>query len=208
MYRPGRKDSHHARRTGEKFSDAPDLAAHPDSTPAGPPEWVAINDPQKLRAICADTTIRGTAYLGKAQRATRFVGHLRSDGTGVLAINGQRIPRLWEVAGNDQVCATDAKGKNCYRLQRNRNNRNEIKGWNVASSTTVEFTIESAVIPQPEVVQVPVIRASAIGSESPPSQTSQPVALLRSAAQRNLQINRMGASCLRQAPLGCTDSTT
>jgi dienelactone hydrolase len=95
-------------------------------------EWIDINDPNELRAIYSNKTFKGTTG-GMA-----YVSYYRSDGKGIMIINQQRIPRNWEVKGNDQVCFTDAMGGGCFKLQRNKQNRN---------GRSAQFTVEDG-IPQ------------------------------------------------------------
>ncbi len=107
-------------------------------------EWIPIQNAKELRAIYADTTIQGTAEVGQSRRVIPFTGQYRSDGTGMLFISGRQIPRTWEVRGNDQVCATDRAGRNCYRLERNSSDPNRIRGRNVESGALIEFTVAGA----------------------------------------------------------------
>jgi dienelactone hydrolase len=102
-------------------------------------EWVDINDPNELRAIYSNKTFKGTAG-GMA-----YVSHYRSDGKGIMIINQQRNPRNWEVKGNDQVCFTDAMGGGCFKLQRNKQNRNEFIGTHVTGGWSAQFTVEDGI---------------------------------------------------------------
>jgi hypothetical protein len=117
------------------------------SAPAGGvavAEWIPIRNADEIRAIYSDTTIRGMAEIGRSRRVTPFTGQYRKDGTGMLFILGRQIPRTWEVEGNDQICATDARGRNCYRLERNAGDPNKIRTRNVDNGATVEFTVFGA----------------------------------------------------------------
>jgi hypothetical protein len=123
------------------------MAAPAASAPAGvstAAQWIPIRNVDELRAIYTDTTIQGTAEVGRSRRVTPFTGQYRADGTGILFISGRQIPRTWEVKGDDQVCATDTSGKNCYRLERNAGDRNRIRGRNVEGGAAVEFTVVGA----------------------------------------------------------------
>jgi len=102
-------------------------------------EWVDINDPNELRAIYSNKTFKGTAG-GMA-----YVSHYRSDGKGIMIINQQRNPRNWEVKGNDQVCFTDAMGTGCFKLQRNKQNRNEFVATHVTGGWSAQFTVEDGI---------------------------------------------------------------
>lgn len=119
------------------------VAAAPAVAPAAA-EWIPIRNADELRAIYADTTIQGTAEVGRSRRVMPFTGQYRSDGTGMLFISGRQIPRTWEVKGNDQVCATDSAGKKCYRLARHTSNPNRIRGRDVESGALIEFTVAGA----------------------------------------------------------------
>jgi len=165
------------RSTTAELSAAP--AQEANSTK--PPRWVAINDPAELRAIYSDTTIKGTVYTRNDQRGVPFVGEFRSDGTGVLNINGERIPRIWRVQGNDQVCTTDPRGTNCYRLQRNANNGSEMRGENVKSSVTVHFTVKRVALTGKAAVSAPVKPTAPPAAISPPTSSPAPTAALRDA---------------------------
>jgi hypothetical protein len=105
-------------------------------------DWVDVKDPKELRAIYSDKTFRGKDGSG-----TPFVAHYRSDGKGIMVSRDQRIPRTWEVKGKDQVCITSTETTNCYRLQRNKKNRNEIAARNVKDHWLLQFTVEDG-IPQ------------------------------------------------------------
>ena len=108
-------------------------------------DWVDVKDPKELRAIYSDKTFRG-----KDGNGAPFVAHFRSDGKGIAVDKDQRIPRTWEVKGKDQVCITitDAKTTNCFRLQRNKKNRNEIVAQHVGGYPWIlQFTVEDG-IPQ------------------------------------------------------------
>ncbi len=53
------------------------------------------------------------------------VEHYRADGKGILISGELRIPRTWEVKGNDHVCVSSEKGTNCCTFQRHKKNRDE-----------------------------------------------------------------------------------
>lgn len=118
-----------------------------ESSPVVVSEWVDVTDQAELRAIYYDTTIRGAAYVGRSPRATPFFGHYRSDGTGVLVINGRRYPRAWEVTPAGEVCTMDRSGRNCYRLQRNVLNPVEFKGKSVTTGSSMSFSVVEGYTP-------------------------------------------------------------
>lgn len=106
-------------------------------------DWVDVKNANELRALYSDKT-----FKGKGPTGAPFVGHYRSDGKGILITGGgQRIPRTWEVKGNDQVCVTDATATNCFRVQRNRKNKNDIVLQHVTLGWSSQATVEDG-IPQ------------------------------------------------------------
>lgn len=105
------------------------------------PDWVDVKDPSELHAIYSNKTLRG-----KGGDGSPVVGHYREDGKGVLIIGGQRIPRTWAVTGSE-ICFTDAKATNCFRLQRHKLNRNDIIVQHVKDRWIAQLTIEDG-IPQ------------------------------------------------------------
>jgi hypothetical protein len=134
-----------ARLRGEAVSAAAASgAAAPVASAPVAAEWMPIRNADELRAIYTDTTIQGTAEVGRSRRVMPFSGQYRRDGTGMLFISGRQIPRTWEVKGSDQVCATDASGKKCYRLERHASDPNRIRGRNVESGAAIEFTVAGA----------------------------------------------------------------
>jgi hypothetical protein len=109
------------------------------AVPQSSKDWVDIKDPKELRAIYSNKT-----FKGKGGDGTPFVGHYRSDGKGILIVGGQRIPRTWEVKGN-QVCITDPKVTNCFELQRHKKNRNDIVARHVTAMWISQFTVEDGI---------------------------------------------------------------
>jgi hypothetical protein len=90
------------------------------SGPVASQDWVDIKSPKELRALYSNKTFRST-FMG-----VPAVEHYRADGKGIYISAELRIPRTWEVKGNDQVCISDEKiGTNCCRFQRHKKNRDE-----------------------------------------------------------------------------------
>jgi len=100
-------------------------------------DWVDIKDPNELRALYSNKTFRGNGW----------VGHYRADGKGILLPQGGNPqPRIWEVKGNDWVCATTGSGPaNCYRFQRSSKEPNEFVAISVTSGARLYFTVEDGV---------------------------------------------------------------
>jgi hypothetical protein len=103
-------------------------------------DWVDIKDPNELRALYSNKTLKGKTGMG-----TPFVGHYSADGRGILIQGETRSPRTWTVKGKDQVCATHAGGTDCYTFQRNRRNRNEIIGRHLTQGWLFQATVEDGI---------------------------------------------------------------
>jgi hypothetical protein len=110
------------------------------AVPQGPNDWVAIKDPQELRALYSDKTLRG-----KGGDGSTFVGHYSADGRGILIQGDRRTPRTWAIKGKDQVCVTHANGTDCFTFERHRKNRNEIIGRHVTQPWSFQATVEDGV---------------------------------------------------------------
>jgi len=85
-------------------------------------DWQKVEDPKELRALYSNKTHRQKSYSGEA-----WVTHYRADGKALFVLGERRIPRTWEVKGNDQVCwKDDIQGQSCVRVERNKQNPSEI----------------------------------------------------------------------------------
>ena len=100
-------------------------------------DWVDIKDPNELRDLYSNKTFRGNGW----------VGHYRADGKGILLVQGGNPqPRIWEVKGNDLVCATAGSAPAaCYRYQRNSKKPNEFVAISVLSGARLNFTVEDGI---------------------------------------------------------------
>jgi hypothetical protein len=103
-------------------------------------DWVDITDPNELRALYSNKTLRG-----KDGNGMPFVGHYSADGRGILIQGERRTSRTWAVNGKDQVCATHASGTDCYTFRRHRKNRNEIVGRHVTQGWVFQATVEDGI---------------------------------------------------------------
>jgi hypothetical protein len=109
----------------------------------GSKDWVDIKSPDELRALYSNKTFTGEVFRPAGRIS--FVGYYRADGSGVLVVNGQRIPRTWAVKG-DEVCVTDSRATNCLRFQRNKAQRNQIIGLQGGQNTwAIWFTVKDGV---------------------------------------------------------------
>ena len=91
--------------------------------------WVDIVDPSELRALHSNKT-----HKGKGADGVSFVAHYRADGKALFVRANERIPRTWEIKGDDQVCYSDEKFPGCRRFQRGKANPAEFNviheaGW-------------------------------------------------------------------------------
>jgi hypothetical protein len=83
-------------------------------------------------------------HTGVIPGGTRYVGHFRADGKGVVIAGGQRYPRAWAVVGS-QVCVSAASGKNCYTYKRNLQRPDEFAGALVGQDYVVVFTLTEGI---------------------------------------------------------------
>ena len=103
-------------------------------------DWVDVNDPKALRDLYSNKTFRGKDYLDRP-----FVSHYRPDGQGVMISESGRVPRTWEVKGNDQVCLKLPWDSPCYRIQRHTSKPGTYRSINVANDMKTEFVVEDGI---------------------------------------------------------------
>lgn len=103
-------------------------------------DWVAIKNPAELRALYSNKTFKGKDWMDRA-----WVGHYRSDGEGVVLMDGARYPRTWQLNGNDQVCVQTQFERRCFRYERHRVKPATYRAINVANDQVAEFTAEDGV---------------------------------------------------------------
>jgi hypothetical protein len=85
-------------------------------------DWKKVDDPDQLRALYSNKTHHQLSYSREATKT-----HYRADGRALFVQGERRIPRTWQVKGNDQVCwSDDIQGQFCVHVERNRRNPNEI----------------------------------------------------------------------------------
>jgi hypothetical protein len=103
----------------------------------GPQEWVDIKDPNELRALHSDKTFRGTGW----------VAHYRTDGRGILIMQGSKpMQRNWVVKGNDQVCTTSEDGATrCATFKHISKERKQLMVTSIVSGMSFIFTVENGV---------------------------------------------------------------
>lgn len=103
-------------------------------------DWVDIKDSGELRALYSNKTFKGKDWMDRP-----WIGHFRADGHGMMLTQGMRIPRTWEVKGDDQVCVATSMGTNCLRFQRHRTRAGVHRSIHVTSEMKTEFVVEEGV---------------------------------------------------------------
>lgn len=78
-------------------------------------DWVALTEPDALRALYSNRTFKGKDWMDRP-----VVAHYRADGQGVMFLKGARIPLRWAVNGRDQVCVVWSAHKDCYRIEKHK----------------------------------------------------------------------------------------
>lgn len=81
-------------------------------------DWKKIRDPETLKRIYSDTTLRGVDFpdsnIEHKKLNTEWQIDYCSDGTGLLTFWDQTYPRTWKIKGQDQVCVTVHAEERCY----------------------------------------------------------------------------------------------
>lgn len=92
------------------------------SNSASASDWKKVEDPETLKALYSDTTLRGSDYppssVAHDQMNTEWQIDYCSDGTGILTFMGHIYPRTWRINGSDQVCVTVHSGENVTSWRR------------------------------------------------------------------------------------------
>lgn len=104
-------------------------------------DWEKITNPDELRALHSNKTIKGNMGAG-----TSYTAYYRSDGKALLLWKNQRIPRTWMIKGNDQVCYSDSEfGTRCYSFQRHKEKRDDIIIERVSDNAIIFPKIEDGI---------------------------------------------------------------
>ena len=100
------------------FLSVPVLLFYLHSSTVLASDWKKIEDPETLKALYSDTTLRGSDYppsgVARDQMNTEWQIDYCSDGTGILTFMGHTYPRTWRTNGSDQVCVTVRSEEKCY----------------------------------------------------------------------------------------------
>jgi len=119
------------------ISGASLVSGQPPKPSSASKDWIPIKDPNELRALFSNKTFKGVGWTA----------YYRSDGTGILVVDGGKpVARRWEVKG-DQVCITgDATGvTGCRSLDRHRKNANEITMTNPLTKDIYTVKVEDGI---------------------------------------------------------------
>ena len=106
------------------------------ATQAQANEWIPVTGAEALNKYMSGMKAERTLAGGEIGRGEYF-----PDGTGTLYSWGAKIPRTWEVKGDDQVCITEKRITNCYQIENNSSNPNLYRARNVASGEVGEFKV-------------------------------------------------------------------
>jgi len=129
-----------------------------------PSAWVRIEDPDELRSIYSDTTIRGRLYGRNTADGTPYVGKFRSDGSAVVTFRGTDYPRTWEIRGIDTACSRSSGDWDCYQIQRSTTNPDTYSGKHIARDLRIEFTVERPASARGPVAAAPAAATGVVGA--------------------------------------------
>ncbi len=99
-------------------------------------DWAAVTGAAKLTMFMSDLKAERVLPNGEISR-----GEYRVDGTGVLYSWGAKIPRTWEVKGENQICVTAERKSLCYTLEQNRQDSTRYRVQEVDSDVVAEIKI-------------------------------------------------------------------
>jgi len=90
-------------------------------------DWVDIKDPNELRAIYSDKTIKGHLTFDYSRPYTLYS---KADGTGRIHYEGRQIDMTWKLNGNDQVCLKWPGASPCLLYQRHKTKAGVYRSYN------------------------------------------------------------------------------
>lgn len=99
-------------------------------------EWKPVTGAETLNDFMSGLKAERTLAGGELSH-----GEYSADGTGTLFSWGAHIPRTWEVKGDDQICISAKREAICYTLERNNENPDLYRVFEVSSGTTAEFQL-------------------------------------------------------------------
>lgn len=91
-------------------------------------QWETIVGKENLTALFSNTEITWNGIKGE----------YCADGNGVIFANGTTFTRTWSIEDNETACISSDFGKECYRIEQNKNNSFEFR---VLTLETGERTI-------------------------------------------------------------------
>jgi len=99
-------------------------------------EWIPVTGAEALKDYMSGMKAERTLAGGEVSRGEYF-----PDGTGTLYSWGAKIPRTWEVKGDDQICITAREKTKCYKLERNSDNPDLYRVHDLVSGKKHEYTV-------------------------------------------------------------------
>jgi len=99
-------------------------------------DWVPVTGEETLRDFMSGLHVE-RELPGKAMSQ----GEYNTDGTGVLHSWGARFPRTWTVKNDDQLCVTEERVTQCYRIEESTLEPGLFRARNVSSDQLTEFRL-------------------------------------------------------------------
>jgi hypothetical protein len=104
-------------------------------------DWLPVTGSEALRNFMSGLKAERTLPNGEVSR-----GEYNPDGTGTLFSWGAAIPRTWSVKGDDQLCITEERATQCYKIERNRAAPDLYRARNVKTDSWVEFRVTDGAV--------------------------------------------------------------
>jgi hypothetical protein len=99
-------------------------------------EWIQVTGVEALKDYMSGMKAERTLANGEISRGEYF-----PDGTGILSAWGAKIPRTWELKGDDQICLSAERKTICYKVERNNDNPNLYRAIDVVTGKVAEFEV-------------------------------------------------------------------
>jgi len=99
-------------------------------------EWIPVTGAEALKDYMSGMKAERTLARGEISRGEYF-----PDGTGTLYSWGAKIPRTWEVKGDDQICISAREKTKCYKLERNSDNPGLYRVHDLVTGKKHEITV-------------------------------------------------------------------
>lgn len=102
--------------------------------------WTDVTDARELRALHANTTLKGQAANGDA-----FHGYFYDGGFGTMIVKGAKLRAPWHLNGNNEVCVEWQEGAECYRYQRTGEFESLYRAIRVRDGLAMPVSVEKGV---------------------------------------------------------------